>query len=395
MQFRQNAQRDDRRRRVLNDETLGDAVRPQPEEAEAPSTRRSSRGPRKPARRYSEAALMDGQPRLTDLIPKRPLTFVLIFLGGLLLIAGLETAYYYMPILGVHATDGRVEAIDLDGEGTLAVWFSSALLSLAGLTALVTFAVRRQRMDDYHGRYRIWLWGAMCWFLMSLDETASLHEGFKEMMSHLTGRRLMGDGSLWWVMPYMLLLGVVGFRLLLDMRDSRWATALFLLTAVSLALAVVTQLGWILPESGARGVMLEEGCEMLGFLLLLLCMGVYARHVILDAQGLLPQRAARPKKARKESRSKDVDAESAKKSDVVDAKPSRSSDAAKAAPSKPVTSEPAKKPALASGSQQVTLGSTKLRVDQPDDDEPRQRMSKADRKAIRRQQQEERGERYR
>jgi hypothetical protein len=36
--------------------------------------------------------------------------------------------------------------------------------------------------------------------------------------------------------------------------------------------------------------MLEEGAEMLGNWLLFLAMGLYARHVILDAEGLLPRR---------------------------------------------------------------------------------------------------------
>lgn len=399
MQFRQSAQRDDRRRRVLTDEVLGDA--PETDEpGETTPARRSTRTARTTARRYTEAALMDGQPRLTDLIPQRIVTLVLWFVGGIALIAGLEAGYAYMPELAKKATDGRVEALDLDGEGSLAVWFSSAMLSLAGLTALVTYAVRRQRMDDYHGRYRIWLWAAMCWFLMSLDETASLHEGFKEMMSHLTGQRLMGDGSLWWVMPYLVLLGVVGISLLLEMRASRWATALFILTAVSYAVAVVAQLGWILPESGARGVMVEEGCEMLGHLLLLLTMAVYARHVIRDAQGLVPARE--PKKAKKPRKErKDKDAAKAEKAagDKASDKSTESSG------KRPVESaktaiEPAKKPVIAAGSSQVTLGGNKLRVDRVDEDDEdedsgRQRMSKAERKALRRQQQEERNDRYR
>jgi hypothetical protein len=395
MQFRQSAQRDDRRRRVLTDEVLGDSPATDAPEETSPA-RRSTRSARTTARRYNEAALMDGQPRLTDLIPQRIITVVLWFLGGIALIAGLEAGYAYMPELAKKATDGRVEALDLDGEGSLAVWFSSTLLSLAALTALVTYAVRRQRMDDYHGRYRIWLWAAMCWFLMSLDETASLHEGFKEMMSHLTGRRLMGDGSLWWVMPYMLLLGVVGVSLLLEMRASRWATALFILTAVSYAVAVVAQLGWILPESGARGVMVEEGCEMLGHLLLLLTMAVYARHVIRDAQGLVPERAAKPaKKPRKERKEKDA----AKAENVAADKATELAAKRPAETAKP-TIEPARKPAITPASSQVTVGGNKLRVDRPDEDDededsPRQRMSKAERKALRRQQQEERNDRYR
>jgi hypothetical protein len=55
-------------------------------------------------------------------------------------------------------------------------------------------------------------------------------------------------------------------------------------------LAVVTQLGGILPQSGARGVMLEEGAEMFGNVFLFLAMLLHARYVVLDAEGLLPER---------------------------------------------------------------------------------------------------------
>jgi hypothetical protein len=149
--------------------------------------------------------------------------------------------------------------------------------------------VRRHRCDDYCGRYRIWLWAALCWFLLSLDETSSLHEGFKEMMAYLTGTRLFGDGSIWWVIAYFFLLVGIGIRLLIDMRVCWLSSGAMIGAGMCFVLAVVAQLGWILPQSGARGVMLEEGAEMVGNLFLLLAMSLHARHVILDAEGRLAE----------------------------------------------------------------------------------------------------------
>jgi len=248
--------------------------------------------PRK-SRNYGDAAFMDEEPRLTDLVPTRLPAMAAVMLAGLAVIAGLELLYSWMPELAPMTSDGRVAAIDLDGEGSLAVWFSSMILAAAGLVAVVVYRVRQHRSDDYHGRYRIWLWAAMCWFLMSLDETASLHEGFKEMMACVTGTRILGDGSLWWIIAYGFLLGGVGMRLLLDMRECAASTAAMIATAGCYGLAVVAQLGWVMPDSGAKGVMLEEGAEMVGSLMLLMAMILHARHVILDAQGLLPERKPR------------------------------------------------------------------------------------------------------
>jgi len=236
---------------------------------------------------------MDQQPRLTDLIPRRLSTFFLWLVAGVLVVAALEGLYAWMPSVAHWTTDGRVAAFDLDSEGSLGVWFSSMTLAAAGLVAIVIYLVRRHRQDDYTGRYRIWLWAATCWFVLSVDETASLHEGFKEMMAHLSGTRLFGDGSIWWVMAYVFVLGGVGSRLVLDMRPCWLSMTAIAATAGCYVVAVATQLGWLLPDSGARGVMLEEGAEMMGNVFLLLAMGLHARYVIMDAEGKLPERHGR------------------------------------------------------------------------------------------------------
>ena len=252
------------------------------------------------SRNYGDATFMDDQLRMVDLIPRRVTTFVLLFLTGLIVVAALELLYSWAStpaMLGITSDGGPVAAFDLDSEGSLAVWFSSVTLFISALVAVLIYAIRRFKTDDYQGYYRIWLWAAACWLLMSVDETASLHEGFKEMMKRVTGTAILGDGSIWWVAPYFFLLGAVGSRLLFDMRECRSSSTAFVGTAICFAVAVLAQLGWILPEAwksaegaiGVRGVMLEEGAEMVGNLLLLLAMGLHARYVIFDAEGLLPE----------------------------------------------------------------------------------------------------------
>ena len=57
-------------------------------------------------------------------------TYLLILIVGAGIIAALERLYHIMPLLVPLTTDGRVAAFDLDGEGSLAVWFSSMTLRL-------------------------------------------------------------------------------------------------------------------------------------------------------------------------------------------------------------------------------------------------------------------------
>jgi hypothetical protein len=309
---------------------------------------------------------MAAQPKITDLIPSKPLTLVLLFLAGALVIAGLETLYYWMPQFAALATDGRIAAFDLDSEGSLGAWFSSLLLLASGLVCLLIWSLRRHRLDDYHGRYRVWFWAAGVWFVMSIDEACSLHEGFKELMAHATGQRLMGDGSLWWIMAYGLVLGTLGIRLLLEMRPCRTSTSFFVLTGLIWAAAIVWQLGLVMPGSGARGVMVEEGCEMLGDLVLLLGLAIHARYVLLEVQGLLPERSRR----KKVKREKAASAEPA----------SAESTSAKERPAASIVASSSTRPAAAS----TRPGGVQTRVDPPQNPLESRRLSKAERRAQRR-----------
>lgn len=225
---------------------------------------------------------MDCQSRITDLVPRRTKTFVQVFFSGCAVVAILELLYAGMPLVSNLTTDGRVATFDLDGEGSLAVWFSTFTLTLASAMALLVALVRREQGVG-RGGYRIWLWAAACWLGMGIDECASVHEAFKELMSHTTGHRLLGQGVIWWVLGYGLVLGIVGLRLLWDMRNCRGSVAALLATAAFYMTAVLAEMAWILPQQNLPGVMLEEGCEMLGNLCLLLSMGLHARH-LLDAR---------------------------------------------------------------------------------------------------------------
>lgn len=223
--------------------------------------------------------------RVSDLVPKRYGTLLLWFVLCVGVIAGLECLYFWMPRWASMTTDGRVAAFDLDGEGSLAAYFSSLLLGTAGLISILIYRLRRHRIDDYYGRYRVWFWAALCWFVMSLDESASLHEGFKEMMSHLSGRRWFGDGSVWWIGAYGVVLSLVGLQVLYDMRRCWSATGGLLISAACFAAAVVMQLKLLMPDRNALAVMIEEGCEMAGALFLLLSVTLYARQVIRTVVG--------------------------------------------------------------------------------------------------------------
>ncbi|HEY1068888.1 MAG TPA: hypothetical protein VGE52_22395, partial [Pirellulales bacterium] len=260
----------DRRRRLLaEDRSQSETV---VEEAAPKPSRRKARLP--------AAALMEPAPRIVDLIPKKWSTFAIVAGIGAAIVLVLAFLYWKTFEFARMTSDGRIEAFDLDGEGSLAVWYSSFLLTLASAVTFIIYSVRKRHVGDYRARYRVWGWASALWLVMSIDETGSLHEGFKELMSLAAGTRLTGDGSAWWAIAYVCVLCPIGLLIWREMAASLPARIALAGTAACFALAVAAQMQWIFPESGMVGVTFEESFEMLGFLTLLTSMTLHARHVI-------------------------------------------------------------------------------------------------------------------
>jgi hypothetical protein len=298
--FRRGGLRDDRRRRLLTDD-LSDA-----DDASTCRVWAEDGSPRK-SECYGNAEFLEHQWQLLDLVPRRRLVSILLLLAGIGIIAGLEAAYGYM-VERVGEGAAVPAALDIGAKGSLACWFSSLTLLAAAVATLLVYTVRRHRTDDYQGRYRVWLWAAVCWFLAATDQAASLREGFREVMIGWTGTPLWRDGSLWWVVVYVLVFGAVGSRLLLDMRPSRLSITALTAAAIGYGLALACHLGWHPIGTVAGEVMFRAGSEMGGHLMLLAAMGLHVRYVILDAQGLIvhPEPRKKAEEPEDEAKSREV-----------------------------------------------------------------------------------------
>jgi hypothetical protein len=285
-QFTGSGGRDLRRRRLLAEERAD--VKVAAGAAARRSETRSGPTPVHKSPHYGDAEFLKEPRRLLDLIPRRLASLALLLMLGLTTILGLEALYVWTSDLLAAAPGARLPAFGLTGPGTLAAWFSALLLLAATALALLVYAIRRHRTDDYHGRYRVWLWAALCLFLLATGVATSLCQTFQELMITVTGTRLMDDGAVWWFVPAAFLLGGVGSRLLVDMWPARLSSAALVSTAVCYATSGAMQLGWLPTAGGADRIMLQQGAGMVGHLLLLLAMGLHARYVLRDAEGLLP-----------------------------------------------------------------------------------------------------------
>jgi hypothetical protein len=215
---------------------------------------------------------------LAYLVPVRHLVYVGVLIAGFAVVLLLGGLYLAAQRLGAHATDGMIAAFDLDHEGSIACWLSIVGYFLCGLVSLLIRKLRGTLGAEFAER-QAWLAVSLLWFMMSLDEGSSLHEGFKELMTMVTGTRIMGDGSIYWVLPYFLLLSIAGLFLLVQAWRVPSAVVCLVSAGVCFAVAIAGQLDFILSGRPILETWLEESCEMLGQLFILLTLGRYARHV--------------------------------------------------------------------------------------------------------------------
>ncbi|MEI8375142.1 MAG: hypothetical protein WCJ35_20165 [Planctomycetota bacterium] len=295
-QMGRGGHRDDRRRRLLTEDLTANSGMPAPDISGA--SLRISHPPVHKSENYGDAEFLQIPLRLTDLIPMRLVSYLLLLKLGLAVVGGLMALHVWIPDL-FRDPQFRPAMADLGNCGSLGSWFASLLLLTAGLLAIVIYRVRRHKVDDYRGHYQIWLWAAACWLIMATDAAASLHQGFQQAMISMTGTQIVGDGSIWWVVPTLLLMGFVGSRLLIDMWLSRLSSAALILSMIAYLTALTAFFHGIVLPSEVSQLLLVQGSLLGGHVLLAVSMGLHARYVILDAEGVLPKRVAKKKLEKK------------------------------------------------------------------------------------------------
>ncbi len=290
--------RNGRRRRVLNEEVLSASSSHVALRAMADAREASTGAPR-----YSDAAGVENHPQVTDFVPRRYRTVALLVLAGVLTTAALGGLHYFaVPI----ATAGGLTHIGLfamSAPGSLASWIAAVVLLVAAVKCLLVYSIRRHRIDDYRGRYRIWLAAALACLLLSADSVTGLHEALAQSLSHHTGWAALRAGAVWWLVIAGLPLTWIAVRMLLDVKECRVAAALLVGVVACFLSAGASFLG-LIPAADARLESLTTGAAMLlADWLLLAAVVSYARFVVLDAQGLVPvvhmRRASKPSESRK------------------------------------------------------------------------------------------------
>lgn len=275
-----SAPREDRRRRVLREETRAGS---------APRKRRASAGDRL----FSEAALERNQPRVTDLLPQRKMAVFKIFALGFGLVASVESLYALREQFLLKYAQIDTRWLDLEGSQTLASCLAALMLIASTVTAILVVHLRRYRMDDYKGRYRIWYAVILLLALAAVDVITQAHRSIVGLAMTTLPNLPVKSASAWCVLAWLVPGGLLWLRAMIDARRCRAVVCVWLLSASGLLVAAALKLGLLPLASHHFLTMARTGSYLFGLQLLSFGLLLYARHLFIRAQGV--RRTARPK----------------------------------------------------------------------------------------------------
>jgi len=257
---------------------------------------------RSPARAYAPAVLDESQPRLTDLIPQRAFVLVMLALVGLTAIASIECLYIHLYVAILHGVS--LPGIDLGQRGNVAHWFSSLVMATGSGLSIAIYSIRVHRVDDYRGRYRVWLWMSAALLLASLHIVTGVHHSVNAACLLVSGMGPEGLGAHLWMLPYGIAAGCVGLWLAIELWPSLEAFGAFATAATLCVLALVAEVGLFPLEGVLIATVAKSSVMMLTHGMFVYSLTLYARHVHLDAQGRLLVQVEKTKRKRAKSSAK-------------------------------------------------------------------------------------------
>lgn len=291
--------RHERRRRLLADESLDDDS-PDGGQSQLKLAGADVDGGQEA---YSAKARSDCHRPVLDLFPTRRLTVALTLLAVSLAVGTVCLLHLAAGWLSAYWDAADLTALSLDAPGNVSHWFASMLWSLGALMAMLTYTLRRHRVDDYHGRYRVWLWTAMGCVLVSLFESTDMGK-----LTRAAGRGIVEYFSLAEPLVWAGILAVifmsVGVRLAIEMRRCRPAVCALVAAGCCFVITALVHDPRLVEISQANQPLASRGSWLAGYVLVQTAFLLYARHVIAEIEGRAVLAPAKPRRVKARSSAK-------------------------------------------------------------------------------------------
>ncbi len=287
--------RQGRRRRILQEEVLS-ASREVP--AYSPTDAAFSDGGEGRRYAFDEGSL--GEALARRHFPNRLVAPAAMAVASVAAIVGVAALHQYRHSISESLGEPTLQMFDATQRTSLATWLASATVLAVAVLATMVLSVRRRRVDDYRGRHRRWRGAIAVAVLLSIDAVTNLHSVAAHALSTLTGVQLMVGGAEWWVGLGTLLVGWVGLRVLLDVRESKLALTLLLAAGLAGGLAVVVPMAGV---GGASAPVVGKLAQLTCYMLLASSLVAYMRFLRADVAGGV---ATKPQKTPQKVRAAEV-----------------------------------------------------------------------------------------
>ena len=277
---------------------------------------------------------------------------------------------------------------------SIATWWSSTAWLMLSASALIVFGLRRRRMDDLQGGYRWWIGAAICCLALSLNATTHAHSSFAGWLAAQIGWSPLAGDSLWWLVPGVLILGGLSVRLFIDLLDSRLAA-----TAMAVGLGMIgyswlgtAQLAPMPDTSWATASSLLSIIALSGQAFLMISLISFMRRVVLEAEGAIAPPAKPEQTPAKVKEEKPAKRASEEKSVVSKVTPQKSKSTQREAAQEEAPKRERRSASKESQAEQENSGQESTvwtnggdDFDEDYDDQPKRRLTKAERKRLRKQ----------
>ena len=285
--------RNQRRRRVLNEESVS---ADSPDDASLRIAAVDEADSRSTS--YASARRTPRERALHDLVPTRYLSIALIIASCLSLVAIVEGLHLAARALAARWSADALGAFDLAAPRNVSHWLGSTLLVMTALAALFVYSLRRHRADDYHGRYRVWIGMALAALVASLTETTDvgrlLHEAARRAAISFSL-----DPTIVWPAGVTLLVSLLMVRVLIEVRRCSAAVASLAVAALNFLAAAAINRAWLVDVADLDQPMAGRGLCLTGYIFMLATCMLFARHVVLQIEGVVAAPPIKPRRTTK------------------------------------------------------------------------------------------------
>lgn len=243
---------------------------------------------------YSHSVRRTCQHRLVQFIPVRKLSLTGAVAASIAVPVLLLTLHYLVFVSGTldWSRHPMSALLNVSSPRSLAAWLSSHLWLLCLAATVLTFRLRKHKLDDYEGEYRLWFWLVFTCAIGSIDSTTRLTELFGAALDRWSQVHVGWTGGAIVQATLATLIGMLGLRLCSELKTVPISLVLWLTGLLCWAgSAALSQSLFKLDISFAMRDWMRASLWLSGLTAIWLSGLFYLRAIFLEAQQRFLSRA--------------------------------------------------------------------------------------------------------